>query len=199
MGVLGFLGNLGKGLLKQVPGVGAGIDALSGGMGKASQSMASNRGEKAGLMLDQNRDLESQLLAREQEKRSARDNAYRNAIMGSMAYNYRPTEGPPGTNVVRFGGGAIGNPQARAAGDELMKQSMNRMTQPDLTVDGGGSMPAYRNLWQDKEFRKTLSPGIMERIFGYGSAVSPLVAQLMQRARGDGQIPGQMAGIQTEE
>jgi hypothetical protein len=199
MGVLGFLGKVGKGALGLATGglSNVAFDAIGGGLGKASQAQASNRGTKAELMLDQNSALERELIARQQEKRSARDNAYTNAIRGSMAYNWKPTEGPPGINVVRFGGGAIGNPQARAAGDELLKQSMNRLTQPDLTVDGGGSMPTYRNLAQDREFQQTLNPGIMERIFGVGSALlpfSPLVRQLMDRTK-----PGPVAGPVYEE
>ena len=177
--------------------VGGGIDAFSRGAGSASQAQASNRGTKAELMLDQNTALERELIAREQEKREARDNAYKNAQRAAMAYNWQPTQAPSNIPVVRFGGGGvIGSPQAKAAGDELLKQSMNRLTQPDLQVDGGGSMPAYKNLWEDPEFRKTLKPGIMERIMGYGSAFSPLVGALLNRGSsgGDPNLPGGSRG-----
>lgn len=169
--------------------VGGALDAFGKGAGAASQAQAYNRGTKAEIMMDQNSALERELLNRQENQRRARDHAYQNAQRGAMAVNYTPAQGPPGTNVVRFGGGAIGSPQARAAGDELVKQSMNRMTQPDLTVDGGGGMPAYRNLATDKDFTKTLNPGIMERLLGYGSAFSPLVKLLLERNQAGSAAP----------
>lgn len=180
--------------------VGGGIDSFSKGAGAASQAQASNRGTKAELMLDQNSDLERQLLAREQEKRSARNDAFKNAMMGGNIANYKPVQGPPGINVVRFGGGgadgtggAISNPNAVGAANVLAAQGMNRLGQPDLNVDGGGSMPSYRNLWNDPEFKKTLNPGLMEKIMGWSSAFSPLLGTLLNRQDGGAPQSGNSA------
>ena len=154
--------------------VGSAFDALGKSSGNASQAMASNRGTKLGVMMDQNSALERELLAREQEKRSARDDAYRNAIRGSIAYNYQPQATPAGIPHFDVTGGTMGNPQAHSAGDELLKQSMNRLTQPDLQVNGGGSMPTYRNLAQDPEFQRALNPGAWEKFLGITSALAPV-------------------------
>lgn len=150
-------------------------NAVGAASGNASQAQASNRGTKASIMMDQNSALERELLAREQEKRSARNDAYKNAIRGSISANWQPQAAPPGIPHFDVTGGTMGNDQAHAAGDELVKQAMNRMTQPDIRVDGGGSMPAYRNLAHDSEFAKTLNPGIWEKILGIGSVAAPLV------------------------
>jgi hypothetical protein len=156
--------------------VGGALDAAGRGAGNAANAMAGNRGTKLGVMMDQNSALEKELLAREEEKRSARNDAYKNAIRGSIAYNYDPSKqfaGLPG-NVPHLDvtGGTMGNPQAHAAGDELLKQSMNRMTQPDL--QGPGGMPAYRNLATDSEFNKALNPGFWEKFLGGASAALPI-------------------------
>lgn len=206
MGWLSTLGKLvGKGALAvgtggaslAMPGVGAGSmigDVAGAATGGAANAMANNRGTSAALQLDQNRDLENQLIAREQEKRSARNDAYKNAIRGSIAYNYDPSKAfagaPAGMPHFDITGGTMGNPQAHAAGDELVKQSMNRLTQPDLQVNGGAAMPAYRNLWTDPEFRKTLNPGTWEKILGGISVAAPIAGAVMGMPRQGGQGGG---------
>lgn len=70
------------------------IDSASAGLGGASQAAASNRGTKAEIMMDQNRDLERQLLEREQEKRNARSAAYRDMMVGQHVQNFAPAPRP---------------------------------------------------------------------------------------------------------
>lgn len=190
-GFLGTLGKIGAGIAAPFTGGASlaaipAIDALSRGTGAAAEGMAHNRGEKAGLMLDQNSALERELLAREQEKRTARNDAYQNAIRGSIAYNYDPSaayaNAPSRMPHLDVTGGTMGNAQAKAAGDELLKQSMNRLTQPDLQTNGGAAMPAYRNLWNDPEFQKTLNPGFWEKFLGGVSAASPILGMFKKGA-----------------
>jgi hypothetical protein len=197
-GWLGTLGKVGAGIAAPLTGGASlaaipAIDALSKSTGAASQAQASNRGTKAGLMMDQNSDLERELLARQQETRSARNDAYQNAIRGSIAYSYDPSKQfdglPSKVPHLDVTGGTMGNPQAHAAGDELVKQSMNRLTQPDLQTAGGGSMPAYRNLWNDPEFQKTLNPSLMEKILGYTSAFSPILGMALGKGENQSQYP----------
>lgn len=146
------------------------IDGISNALGSGAQSAASNRGTKAELMLDQNSDLERQLIAREEEKRSAQGNAYRNAMLGSRAATWKPSARPSGVP----GSYAQTNAQgANLAGNELFKQAMLRMQAKDMQDQSG--MPAYRNLANDKDFKKTMNPGFLEKLAGFGSAVTPLV------------------------
>jgi hypothetical protein len=167
---------------------GSAIDSISKGTGNASQAMASNRGTEASMMMNQNSSMERELLARQQEKRDSRNDAYKNAIRGSIATNYDPNKLfsglPAGVPHIDITGGTMGNEQAKAAGRELSAQSMNRLTQPDLQVDGGGGMPTYRNLWTDPQFQKLLRPGKMEKFLGYTSAFAPIVGLGIGAAQG---------------
>lgn len=156
-------------------------DALSRGMGGASQAMASNRGTAAELQLDANSSLERELLAREEEKRKAQAQAYQNMIRGSMAANWQPAQAPrAGINVVRFGGpNGPANDQAKSAGQQLYDQGKSRMGLSDLA--NPTELPNYHNLMQDPEFLKNLKAGKLEKIFGIGSAVSPIASALLGR------------------
>lgn len=160
--------------------VGNSIGAAAGG---AAQGMANNRGVKASVMMDQNSALERELLAREEEKRAARNDAYKNAQRGAIAYNWQPQQGPPGIPHFDVTGGTMGTPQAKAAGDEMLKQSMNRMTQPDLQTPGG--MPAYRNLANDKDFNKAMNPGLWEKIAGIAAVGAPIAGGIFSGGGGN--------------
>lgn len=177
-GLGGVLKGFGTNLLKD-----KGAELLSGATGGAAQSMAHNRGTSAELMLDANSDLERQLIAREEEKRAAQNNAYQNTIRGSMAMNWQPTQAPrAGINVVRFGGPqGPANPQAQAAGSQLYNQSSARLNLPDL--QNPTAMPNYRNMLEDPEFRKNLNAGGLEKGFGLASALSPLAGALINRQK----------------
>lgn len=180
---MGFWSTIGKGLgIAAAPFTGGAslaaipaIDAISKGMGNASQAQASNRGTKAELMLDQNSALERELLAREAEKRQAQGTAYQNAVRADYANNFKPAARPEGIPNISFGPGL--SQAGKGASSELFNQAMTRLQAPDLSR-GQTGMPAYKDLSTNKDFKKTLTPGIWERILGYGSALSPIVGGL---------------------
>lgn len=182
---------MGWGWLKSIGKIGAGIaapftggaslaaipaiDAIGAGAGAASQASASNRGTKAELLLDQNRDLEQQLLAREADKRAAQRQAYAAAMMGERGQSWSPLSRPAGVP-----GSYNGLTDAsRGVSSELFNQAMARMKAPDMQAQSG--VPAYRNLAQDPEFLKTMKPGFWEKFGGilgagasaYGAASRP--------------------------
>jgi hypothetical protein len=144
------------------------IDGISKGLASGSQAAASNRGTKAEIMMDQNAQLEQQLLAREQEKRQAQAQAYRAAMMGNYAQNYKPLSRPsgvPGTYEATAGTGELGK--------ILQKQAMTRLGASDLNNMTG--MQPYRNLANYEQFKKTLDPGFWEKLSGIGSVAAPIL------------------------
>jgi hypothetical protein len=156
--------------------IGGALDAVGSGAGNASQAAASNRGTKAQLMMDQNRDLESQLLARAQEQRAARSQAYKAAMMGEYANSFKPSARPPGIS-----GSYEGLTDAsRGVGSELYKQAMMRLQSPDLASSGANQgLPAYNNLMQNKEFLKTMKPGFWEKFGGIVGAAAPVAGAVL--------------------
>lgn len=155
------------------------IDALGQGAGAASQAAASNRGTKASLLMDQNEDLERQLLAREADKRAAQRQAYAAAMMGERGQSWTPLARPAGVP-----GSYNGLTDAsKGVSSELFNQAMARMRAPDMKAQSG--MPAYRNLVQDKEFKKTLKPGFWEKLGGITSAAAPFVGSAISGMKGN--------------
>lgn len=154
-------------------------DAVGKGMGDASNSMAKNRGTMAELMLDQNKDLEQQLMAREQEKRAAQSGAYRNAMVGSHAMNYQPSARPAGVPG-SYQSTAL-SPQSRDTGGLLYREAMQRMLAPDMVNQTG--MPTYRNMAEDPQFQDQLKAGKLEKGLGMGSWISPLAGALLNRGK----------------
>lgn len=151
------------------------IDAIGAGAGAASQASASNRGTKADLMLQQQGQLEQQLLAREAEKRDAQRSAYRAAMAGDYAANWKPLTRPAG---VPSAGTQPMSQNAIDTGNMLYNQGRMRLGADDLnTRDSMSGMPAYRNLTNDKEFKKTLSPGFWEKLGGIVGAAGPALSR----------------------
>ncbi len=191
MGVGNFFKKFGSTLLKAAPFVaapftggaslalapltgaaGGALDALGAGAAGASQAAASNRGTKAELLLDQNRDLESQLIMREREKRDAQKQAYRAAMGGEYASSFKPSVRPAG-----IPGSYEGPTQAsRDIGATLYKQAMSRLQSPDLNNMRG--MQPYNDLSKNKEFTKTMSPGFWEKLGNITSVAAPALGRL---------------------
>jgi hypothetical protein len=177
MGFWSTLGKIGAGVAAPFTGGASlaaipAIDAASKALGSGSQAAASNRGTKAELMMDQNRDLEAQLLAREREKRDAQQQAYRAAMTGAHATSWKPLARPAGIPGSYRPMDALG----LDAGRMLNQQGRMRLGADDLNSrDSMSGMPAYRDLTKDKQFQKTLNPGFWEKLAGVGSAVLPLV------------------------
>lgn len=175
-GLTGLLSGAAKNFGKQ-----AVQDSISRGLGSYSQAQASNRGTNAELQLDANSALERELIAREQEKRTAQNDAYQNQIRGSLASNWQSPQAPrSGINVVRFGGpNGPANDQTRAAGAGLYSQATARLQAPDLQNQTG--MPTYNNLMQNPLFTQNLKAGKGEKLAGIGSALTPLAGALLGR------------------
>jgi len=185
----GTIGKIGAGIAAPFTGGASlmaipAIDALSKGAGSASQSMASNRGTKAEMMMDQNRDLESQLLAREAEKREAQANAYKNAMRSDMAVNWKPTVRPEGIPNISYNAGP--SAAGRDIASTMFNQSKSRLGAPDLQNQQG--MQAYRNLANDKEFGKTQKSGFWEKLLGIASGVAPIAGAYL--GGGGNGLPG---------
>lgn len=168
--ILSGLKGIGKNLLSS-----NGTEVAGKALGNASQAQASNRGTLAELMLDQNDQLERQLLAREQEKRQAQDQAYRNSMLGDRAATWQPLKRPDGISGTYQGPTA----NSQAAGSELYKQGMDRLNSPDLKTPTG--MPTYNNMGTNPQFQDALKPGAMEKITGAGSWGLPLINALLGR------------------
>jgi hypothetical protein len=156
------------------------IDGVSKGLGAGSQAAASNRGTKAEMMMDQNSDLERQLLAREAEKRSAQQGAYRAAMTGAHGTSWKPLARPAGIP----GSYREMDPTSLDAAKMLNQQGRMRLGADDLNSrDSMSGMPAYRDLSKDKQFQKTLDPGFWEKLAGVGSAVAPIVGGIFGKNR----------------
>lgn len=168
------------------PGVGLGsmvgdaTDLFSKASGNAAQGMANNRGTGAEIRLDQNADLESQLLAREREKRAAGSAAYRSAMVGQHAANFQPSTRPAGIPGSYQSTGT--SPEARMAGGTLFSEGMRRMLGADQVNQTG--LPDYKNLMNDPEFQNLLHSGKLEKFLGIASVASPLIGQLLKRGTG---------------
>lgn len=164
--------------------IGEMTEGVGRGAGAAAQGAAQNRGSKAELMMDAQSDLERQLLAREEEKRSAQMDAYRKAMYGANNIQWQQAQRPAGVPMIQFtrGPGDMG----RMAGGELYSQAMRRMLQPDLVNPTG--MPEYKPLMDpaqmQKEFQKSLSPGFWEKLGGYGGFAGPAVGSFMKLMAG---------------
>lgn len=149
------------------------LDALGKASGAAANSMASNRGTKAELMLDQNSSLEKELLAREQEKRDARKSSYRDMMVGNRTMNYQPLQRPEGIRGSYTSTSTTDG--ARTAGGALYNQALARMGAPDLsTYAANGGMPAYNNLANNPEFQGAQKSGFLEKLLGIGSVAAPI-------------------------
>ena len=178
MGILSKLLKVGAGVAAPFTGGASlaaipAIDAFGKAAGGGAQAMASNRGTKAELLMDSQKALEEQLLARELEKRQAGSDAYKKSIMASLAANWQSPSGPPGVTPVRFGGpNGPGNDMNRMAGGEMFGQSMRRLLQPDLVNPTG--MPAYQSMMDNPAFKKTMNPGILEKLLGIASVAAPV-------------------------
>lgn len=169
-GIGSKLAGYGKNLLSK-----DGAEMASRALGNASQASAQNRGTQAEIGLDMNDQLERQLINREEEKRKAQSSAYKNAMLGDRASTWAPLARPEGIS----GSYQPMSQAGKAAGSELYKQAMARMSAPDLQDQGG--MPAYKNLSTDPEYAKNLKPGIAERVAGAGSWALPLVSAVLNR------------------
>lgn len=158
------------------------IDAVSKGLGGASQAAASNRGTKAEMMMDQNSDLERELLAREMNSRQARNDAYQGAIRADMAQTWKPATRPGNIPTISYGGGL--SPEGLDAVRTAANQYRGRLGAADLQSPSG--MPSYRNLAQDKDYQKTQKSGIWEKIAGIASAALPVAGMAMGGMGGGG-------------
>lgn len=163
-----------------MPGVGL-ASMVGDATSAASKSMASNRGAKTAAMLDQDRLLEEQLLAREAEKRHAQSSAYRSAMVGSHGVNYAPSMRPAG--VPGSYQSTATTPEGRAAAGTLYSEGMRRLLQPDLV--SGTTNPI---LAQDKQrLNLPLDPSVWEKILGIaGPMLSAYGAQQNQKKNQDG-------------
>lgn len=156
---------------------GPAIEAAATGLGRYSAGAAANRGTQAERLLDTQKTLEEQLIAREQEKRAAQSDAYSKAMRADLAKNWKPATRPGNIPTISFTSGP--SAEARGVSDELFKQAAARMKAPDLQNQTG--MPTYKDPTQDPELRRTQRPGIGERLSGYGAAALPLVGALLGR------------------
>lgn len=156
-----------------------GTEMIGNGLARSAQAQAMNRGTQAELMLDQNDALERQLLAREQEKRSAQSNAFRNMIIGDRAQTWEPLARPDRINPEGRPAYAGMTPAGKAAGGQLFQQALQRMQSPDLQNQTG--MPAYNDLSKNKQFTDTQHAGLGEKAAGIGSWGVPLMNALLSR------------------
>lgn len=134
------------------------LPAIGAGAGAAANAMAGNRGAKADAMLDQQRQMEALLLAREQEKRAARSSAYRDAMISNLGLNFRPATRPAGVTAPSYTTGS--SPEQKMAAGEIFRQAQRRLLQPDLVQ--AEALPALQNL------NLPLNPSFWERLLGYG-------------------------------
>jgi hypothetical protein len=196
MGLLDALKHIGMGAADIVTGGATvplhakmAIGDIAGAVGSTGQAAAStaaaNRGAQAGQARDLQNDLESQLLARATESRTARNDAANNALRASLLQDWRPLDMPGHIPRFSFANELSGN--TRATADELYRQAMLRLEQPDLAKAEG--MPAHRPLMSGKKlqsrFQATQSPGWLERLAGLGAFAGPIV----QAATGYGRGP----------
>ena len=163
MSLLSILGKLGAGVAAPFTG-GASlsaiplIDALGKGASSAAQSMAGNRGTAAELTLDANQQFEQQLLARELEKRTARNDALRQSVFGSLLAGYQAPTRPNGMPRAAFGNlGAVGTDAAQFAAQD----ALNRLRAGDM-------MPAL----QRPDLSKNTKSSIWEKLLGIGGAAA---------------------------
>ena len=146
------------------PGVGA-MSMIGDVTGAMAKAQAANRGTSAELQLDEQKQFEEQLLARELEKRRAQSAAYRGAMVGSHAVNYQPGIRPAG--VPGSYQSTATTPEKRMAGGELYGQTMRRLLQPDLV--NPAAPPDFLRLLNNPEFRKTMKPSVWEKILQVAS------------------------------
>lgn len=162
MGFLSTLGKIGAGIAAPFTGGASlaaipAIDAIGAGMSGAAGSMAHNRGTQAQLELDSQRQIEEQLLRREMEKRTARNDAMRQSVFGSMLANYQPQARPAGMPQSPFNLGDIGSRALQFGSQDALGR-----------LQGGDQMPAL----QRPDVSKLAKPGFLERVLGIGGAVA---------------------------
>lgn len=134
------------------------IDALGKGASSAAQSMASNRGSAAELTLDANDDFERQLLARELEKRNARNDALRQSVFASLLAGYRAPTRPEGMPQPVFRDlGAPGSHALNVAARDAVAR-----------LHGGDTLPAL----QRPDLSKFTKSSIWEKLLGFGGAAA---------------------------
>jgi hypothetical protein len=153
---------------------GGALDAFGKASGAAGQGMASNRGTKAELMLDEQSDFERQLLARELEKRAARSAAYRDAVVGAHGMNFQPAVRPGSVTTPSY---YQPSAERQLAAEELFRQGNRRLLQPDLV--NASAPPALQRLMDNPEFLRTLSPSIWEKLLGIAGVAAPAAGMFM--------------------
>jgi hypothetical protein len=163
MGLFSVLGKIGAGIAAPFTG-GASlaaipmIDAIGGGASSAAQSMANNRGSAAELTLDANDQFERQLLARELEKRNARNDALRQSIFSSLLAQYQAPQRPAGMPASPFANlGAVGLDATQFAAQD----ALNRLR-------AGDTLPAL----QRPDISKFTKSSIWEKLLGIGGAAA---------------------------
>lgn len=112
---------------------GASLALVGRGASAASQGMANNRASQAELALDANEQFERALLARELEKRNARNDALRQSVFGSLLANYQPSGlGAPG-RVSPFNLGNTGTSALTLASQDALSRLQNPNALPAMT------------------------------------------------------------------
>lgn len=163
MSFLSILGDIGAGIaapftggisLAAIPA----IDALGAGASKTASNLASDRGTSAQLTLDAQRQFENELMARQQNQRTAQANALKQSIFASMLQGYQPAQRPMGVPQSAFQGlGATGN----QATSFIASDALNRLK-------AGDQLPSLQPL----DVSQYTSPSIWEKILGIGGAAA---------------------------
>lgn len=158
------------------------LSAFGSGAGDAATAAALGRGARAAIMRDLMSDLESQLLAREGEKRTARSDAMRNALLSDALLNFQGVDAPAHIPVTNFGLQVPGA-EGRSALEAVLQQAQTRLNSPDLMQDTG--LAPYEPLLPADEvrerFRESLDPGWWETAGAATGAAAPLLDAFLQR------------------
>ncbi len=134
------------------------IDAIGAGLSSASQSMANNRGTAAELTLDANDQFERQLIARELEKRNARNDALRQSVFGSLLSQYQAPTRPAGMPQSPFTNlGATGTDAATFAAQDALAR-----------LRAGDTLPSLQKL----DLSKYTKSSIWEKLLGVSGAAA---------------------------
>lgn len=143
------------------------IDAIGKAAGGAAGAMANNRGAAGAMKLDEQAQFEQQLLAREEEKRRARNDAMKQSVYASLLGQFHPGARPAGISASPFASLGAGGTMAA---NEVGSQSMRRLLQPDLV--NPSAPPALTRL----DLSKELKPSLWEKLLGAGSVAAPLLS-----------------------